>query len=234
MAAAMTDLAAPVAAAALERHYAEVRSYHKERVSFAIRINKFMAAVALISMAANLALSCALVFTLPLKRLVALPILVHDADGTMDVAVSMADMPVSMRQAVIQEAIWKYVRYREGYNFADAKYAYDLVSLMSAPNVLTGYQNWFLAKSNPDSVQVKIGKKGQINIEQIGMSWVRERVALVRYWRVVQMYGGERAEKTSWTATVEIDLTTKLGAAARIVDPGGVRVISYQSAKDST
>jgi type IV secretion system protein VirB8 len=235
--ATMTDIAVgqalPVAATDLHASYAQVRSFQNERVRSVVRINKLMATVAVIALAADLALAAALAFTLPLQRVVALPILVHDADGTMDTAVSMSDMPVSMRQAVIQEAVWKYVRYREGYNFADAKYAYDLVSLMSAPNVLSEYQHSFLGKYNPDSVQIKVGKKGQINIEQIGISWVRERVALVRYWRITQMYG-ERPEKSSWTATVEIDFVTKITASTRMVDPGGVRVISYQSAKDST
>ncbi len=223
----------PVPGSALEEHYARVVEREDRRIRGVVRVNKIWATVAVVALTADLALAGALAFALPLQRIVALPILVHDSDGTMDTAVSMADMPVSMRQAVIQEAVWKYVRYREGYNFADAKYAYDLVSLMSAPNVLDEYQNWFLGKYNPESVQLKIGKKGQINIEQIGISWVRERVALVRYWRITQMYG-ERPEKSSWTATVEIDLPNKVSASTRIVDPGGVRVISYQSAKDST
>jgi type IV secretion system protein VirB8 len=128
-------------------------------------------------------------------------------------------------------AIWQYVRDREAYSYPDAAYCYAVVTAMSSPAVMDAYQKWFLP-SNPESPQLKVGKRGQVNIEKIGISFVRSQVALVRYWRTLDMYG-EKPVRTSWSATLGFDLIAKMSASARLVDPGGLKVTSYQSAEDS-
>ncbi len=230
----MTDAAQwpalPVRSAELEAHFAEVRSFQAERARAAVRNNRLAWGIAGCALLANLGLGWTVATTFPLVRIAPVYLWVR-ADGTVDSAVSMSDLPATQSQAVVMAAIWQYVRDREAYSYADAAYRYSVVTAMSSPAVMDGYQKWFLP-SNPESPQLKVGKRGQVNIEKIGISFVRPQVALVRYWRTLDMYG-EKPVRTSWSATLGFDLVAKMSASARLTDPGGLKVTSYQSAEDS-
>ena len=128
-------------------------------------------------------------------------------------------------------AIWQYVRDREGYDFADARYRYDVVSMMSAADVRAAYQQWFLP-GNSSSPQNAVGRKGQVDVRMINMSFVRPQVALVRYQRTVLMYG-EAPDTTTWTSTVAFERVDDLPVGARLSDPGGIVVTNYQNSEDS-
>ncbi|MGA8756462.1 MAG: VirB8/TrbF family protein, partial [Stellaceae bacterium] len=56
------------------------------------------------------------------------------------------------------------VRDRESYNWADAPSRYQFVSAMSSPQVRDTYQRWFLQEFNPQTPQIVIGQKGQIDV----------------------------------------------------------------------
>jgi type IV secretion system protein VirB8 len=230
MTAATQWQALPVRSGELEAHYAEVRSYQADRARTARRSNRLAWGVAGCALLANLGLAWTVATTFPLVRIAPVYLWVR-ADGTVDSAVSMSDLPATQSQAVVMAAIWQYVRDREAYSYADAAYRYAVVTAMSSAMVMDGYQKWFLP-SNPESPQLKVGKRGQVNIEKIGISFVRPQVALVRYWRTLDMYG-EKPVRTSWSATVGFDLIAKMSASARLTDPGGLKVTSYQSSEDS-
>ena len=195
----LRGLASPVDASRLGDYYREVESFQRERARGARRSARLAWSLAGISLLTNVALGFAVAAMLPLERLVPVYLWVRH-DGTVDSASEISDLPATQAVAVIRAAVWQYVRDRESYAYADARYRYDVVSLMSAPDVRDAFQRWFLS-ANPASPQNTIGKRGQIDAAMIGMSFVRPRVVLVRYAKKVLMYGGT-PQKTTWTATV--------------------------------
>ena len=222
--------APPVDAAHLADYFREVESFQAQRARSAKRSARAAIAVAALLLFANVALAFAVASMLPLERLVPLPMWVH-ADGTVDVLPKMSDLPPTQSLAVTRAAIWQYVRDRQGYDFADARYRYEVVSMMSAPDVRDAYQQWFLP-GNRASPQNTVGRKGQIDLRLVNMSFVRPQVALVRYERRLLMYG-EAAETTTWTATVGFARVGSLPAQNRLADPGGIIVTNYQDSEDS-
>lgn len=222
--------ALPINSARLAEYFREVESFQKARARGAQRSARLAWSLAGIALLTNVALGIAISSMLPLERLVPLYLWVRP-DGTVDSASAISDLPATRSAAVIRAALWQYVRDRESYDFADARYRYDLVSLMSMPNVRDTYQHWFLS-ANSASPQNTIGRRGQVSAAMITMSFVRRHVALVRYRRTVLMYGGS-STTTTWTATVEFERVDKLPAADRLIDPGGIVVTNYQNSEDS-
>jgi len=222
--------APPVDAAHIADYFREVESFQAQRTRGARRTARAAIAVAALSLLANVALAFAVASMLPLERLVPLPMWVH-ADGTVDVLPKMSDLPPTQGLAVTRAAIWQYVRDRQGYDFADARYRYDVVSMMSAADVRDAYQQWFLPGDRA-SPQNTVGRRGQIDLRLVNMSFVRPQVALVRYERRLLMYG-EAPETTTWTATVGFARVGSLPAEDRLADPGGIIVTNYQDSEDS-
>jgi type IV secretion system protein VirB8 len=233
--AAMNDIPAnwralPIRAPALEAHYAEVRSYQAERAARANRRTRLWGTLFAASMTANVALASAVAILVPNQRLVPMPLILQ-SDGTWDTAASISSLPATQEEAVIRAAIWRYVWARESYSWPTAGYYYDLVTLMSAPATRDIYQAWFLPR-NKASPQLMVGKKGQIDVAKISMSFVRPQMALIRFRRVLQYYG-QSPEQTTWTATVEFGLEQRMTMRARDMDPGGILVTRYSSSQDS-
>ncbi|GBQ29209.1 type IV secretion system protein VirB8 (plasmid) [Komagataeibacter nataicola] len=219
----------PVPNEKLAEHYEQVETFQKARVRSVVRINKFLLAGLAVSMIANMGLAWSIGALLPLEKLVPMPLWVRP-DGTVDSEISMSRLPKTMDEAVINSAVWQYVRLREGYTYATAQYAYDTVSLMSSDQVRDQYQSWFNFP-NPKSPQVTVGKKGQIDVEEVSLAPIGNSVIQVRFRRTVSM-DGQRPQVTTWTATVQILRLTDLPAKARLNNPGGVIVTSYQSSED--
>lgn len=225
-------MATPVDTERLASYYRDVESFQTAKARGARRWGRVAWSIAGISLLANLALAFAVASMLPLERLVPIYLWLQP-DGTVHSTTQLSNLPPTQSRAVLRAAIWQYVRDRQSYDFADAKYRYDVVSLMSAPNVMDEYQRAFLNTSpGSTSPQIREGRKGQVNVSLVNMSFVRRQVALVRYRRTVLMYGSDPVT-TTWTATVEFRLASKLPLGARLADPGGLIVTNYQNSEDT-
>ena len=220
----------PVERAALTEHYREVESFQRARARAAQRTSKVLGAVAGASILANVGLAWGLASVLPLTKLVPIYLWVRP-DGTVDSSVTLSRLPPTQSAAVIDAALWEYVRLYEGYSYGSARYGYDAVSRMSNDVVRASYQRWF-NYPNPASPQVTVGQKGQIDIEHIGSAKIGPNVEQIRYRRIVSIQGQNPAV-TTWTATLQYQLASDLPAATRLLNPGGVIVTSYQAAEDS-
>lgn len=227
----MTDkqFVPPVPNEKMAEYYEQVETFQKMRARSVVRINKFLLAGLAVSMLANMGLAWSIGALLPLEKLVPMPLWVRP-DGTVDSEISMSRLPKTMDEAVVNAAVWQYVRLREGYTYATAQYAYDTVSLMSSDQVRDQYQSWFNFP-NPKSPQMTVGKKGQIDVEEVSLAPIGNSVIQVRFRRIMSM-DGQRPQVTTWTATVQILRITDLPAKARLNNPGGVIVTSYQSSED--
>jgi type IV secretion system protein VirB8 len=96
--------------------------------------------------------------------------------------------------------------------------------------VREAYQQWF-NYPNPQSPQVTIGQKGQIDIEHIGSARIAEHVEQIRFRRVAT-YTGQPPVITTWTATLQYQIAVALPADRRLANPGGVIVTAYQAGQD--
>ncbi|BAK85231.1 secretion system type IV VirB8 [Gluconobacter thailandicus F149-1 = NBRC 100600] len=227
----MTDqkFVPPVPKEKMAEYYEQVENFQKSRARAVVKINKYLTIGLGISLLANVGLAWSVASLLPLEKLVPMPLWVRP-DGTVDSEISMSRLPKTMDEAVVNAAVWQYVRLREGYTYATARYAYDTVSLMSNEQVREQYQSWFNFP-NPKSPQVTVGKRGQIDAERLSLAPIGNNVIQVRFRRIVSMEGA-RPQTTTWTATVQIQRVTDLPASARLANPGGVIVTSYQSSED--
>jgi type IV secretion system protein VirB8 len=215
--------------AALSEHYKDVESFQRGRARAAQRISKVFGAIAAASLLANVGQSWTIASLLPLTKLVPIYLWVR-ADGSVDSSVTLSRLPPTQGAAVIDAALWEYVRLYEGYSFDSARYGYDVVSHMSSDTVRMEYQKWF-NYPNPSSPQVTVGQKGQIDIEHIGSAKIAPNVEQIRYRRIVTIMG-QNPVVTTWTATLQYQTVSTLPTASRLTNPGGVIVTSYQAAED--
>ncbi len=217
--------------AALEAHYKDVGSFQEAKARSARRLTIYALVAAGMLGIANIGLAWAVASMLPLTKLVPVYLLVRK-DGTIDSSVSLSTLPPSEDKAVIQAALWQYVRLREGYSYDTAQYGYDVISGMSSPTVRQNYQSWF-NYPNPVSPQVTVGKNGNITISPISVAMLSAHVAQVRFSRTVQI-GTNQPATTTWTATLEFQQVDVLNGKQRLANPAGVIVTNYQSSEDST
>ena len=214
----------------LAEHFKEVLSFHSHREKTRKRLSRVMMVVTGIALLGNLAQAWTVATLVPLARIVPVYFWVR-SDGTIDSSVRTSQLPPTQSKAVINAALWQYVRLREGYTYDTAQYAYDVVSSFSAPNVAEQYQNWF-NYPNPESPQVAVGKHGTVAISHISSFDIGPSLQQIRFKRTITIEG-RTPIVTTMTATIGYATAGKLPAKARLTNPGGVLVTSYQSSEDS-
>jgi type IV secretion system protein VirB8 len=214
----------------LAEHFKEVRSFHAYREQTRKSLSRVMMAITGIALLGNLAQACTIATLVPLARIVPVYFWVRQ-DGTIDSSVSTSQLPPTQSQAVVNAALWQYVRLREGYTYNTAQYAYDVVSAFGTSSVTERYQKWF-NYPNPESPQVTIANRGTVTISHISSFDIGPSIQQIRFERVVTIEG-HAPIVTTMTATIGYAMAGKLPANARLDDPGGVLVTSYQSSEDS-
>lgn len=222
----------PERSAELEAYYKAGLSFQADRARLIRSRSRLLAILLAATTTVVVALAVSIAWLVPSQRLVPM-LLVIQPDGTVDSYASITNLPATQEQAVIRAALWKYVRDRESYNFADAPGRYAFVSAISAPPVRDAYQRWFLPQFNKMTPQATVGDKGQIDVEKISMVFPSPTIVIVRFRRSLEFYG-EKPTVTTWTATAEFEVSTRLPGAARDEgDPGGIVVVRYTSGEDS-
>ena len=214
----------------LVSHYKEVEAFQAARVRSIKRISKAMAAVTVVAMLGNLALGWTIAGMMPLTRIVPVYLWVRP-DGTVDDSVALSRLPPTQSRAVINAALWEYLRLREGYSYDTAQYGYDVVSAFSSPSVRDQYQQFF-NYPNPESPQVIIGKRGSIAVAHISSSDIAPGVQQIRFTRIISV-DGRASLSTTWTATIGYATVSHMPAARRLINPGGLVITSYQASEDS-
>ena len=223
-------LAVPIDRDRLAEHYREVESFQRARARTALRISRVLMVVAGTAILGNLAQAWTIAAMMPLTRIVPVYLWVR-ADGTVDSSVAMSRLPATQSAAVIDAALWEYVRLREGFSYDTAQYGYDVVSEMSAPTVRGTYQSYF-NYPNPTSPLITVGKRGTVGVEHISSANLTANLQQIRYRRLLTVTG-QAPVTTTWTATVQFTTISAMPVALRLRNPGGVVITSYQASEDS-
>jgi type IV secretion system protein VirB8 len=211
----------------LTEQYMKVRSLARRELHWALRSRQALITGLGISLLVNGAQGWTLAAVMPTVRLV--PVMVNArADGTVAAEPIMSMMPTDVQSAVIRATLWTYVEQREGYSPDTAAMRSRIVRELSDREVGQAYADWY-NYPNPDSPQVKFGKKGIVTIEQDTADFLSSdpSVYQVNYWRTVAV-PGESARRTHWTAFVHFELVEAIPLNERVsINPGAVKVIAY-------
>jgi type IV secretion system protein VirB8 len=171
----------------------------------------------------------ALYHVIPLVRVV--PVFVPvQSDGTLgsvisvDPAVTVAGLKNS--PAAISAALWQYVRLRESYNWAEANYAWDVVSAMSTIDVRKQFQDWYIY-TNKASPQAVYGFKDAVKV-----SWAESRADgdrfSVTFWRQLFSDGSPSGQPQQWTCNLAFTTDYSPPIRDRLTyNPAGLAVTSY-------
>lgn len=223
--------ATPVDKATLAKHFTEVETFPVERTRLENRSRRAAWIMTGVTSTIALASTISVLMMVPLQRQVPIPILIHE-DGSTNIAWSWRDVMADSRVAVVTSALWFYVQSRESYNWVDARRNYDAVGAMSNETTRAVYERWFLP-SNPDSPQLKVGRKGSISLQPDGSVLSRDsQVARIFFWKIVHMDGIEPV-KTHWTVTLDYQINESVSASSRLFNPLGIFVTSYSARQDT-
>jgi type IV secretion system protein VirB8 len=209
----------------MERYYSDVLSFQASRARAARRGSRAAWTFGTVMLAINGALAFGLMSVLPVVRLVPVFIYPH-ADGTVDSSVSLSQLPISQQDAVVQSELWQYTMLREGYTSDTANYAYNVVSAMSASSVRAQYQAWF-NYPNPESPQVRLGKRGTITVERVSGSYIAGDVYRIEFRKTIT-FEDAKPVTSRWITTLHFTRTDTVPATQRVqFNPAGVIVTAY-------
>lgn len=166
----------------------------------------------------------------PLKEVVPFVIRVDNATGVPEVMTSLSDGKETYEEAVTRYFLARYVRVREGYNYAERENIFREVSLLSAPNVSENFSEFFNA-SNPKSPQYLYGKDTKATIQIRSIAFLSENLAQVRFARIENNEREDITTRTLWVSTIdfEFDGEAQISTEDRVINPLGFIVKSYRA-----
>lgn len=214
----------------LADHYKDVASFQSRRAKMQKQLSRAAYIIAGVALVANFAQAFTIAGMLPLSRVVPVYLWVR-SDGTIDSSSSMSQLPPTQSKAVIDAALWQYVRSREGYSSDVAKENYDIVTEYSSPIVGEQYQKFFNFP-NKESPQVTLGKRGTMTVQHISSADIAPAVQQIRFTRTT-VFDGSAPVVSTMTATIGYATVRSVPQGVRLMNPGGVLVTSYQATEDS-
>lgn len=179
--------------------------------------------LAIVSVAAVAALS-------PYKEVVPFVIRVDNATGVPEVMTSLSDGEETYDEAVSRYFLARYVRVREGYNYAERENIYHEIALLSSPEVSNQFAEFFNA-TNLKSPQYVYGKDTRATVQIRSLSFLGENLAQVRFSRIERNEREDITTRTLWVATIEFEFDSKaeISTEDRFINPLGFLVKNYRA-----
>lgn len=135
----------------------------------------------------------------------------------------------------VQNKFWTetYISKREGFLKAMAEENYKAVGLMSCGSERKRYLEWFSPKNTQSPLNV-YGDAAKAEIAIVSTTFIKPKLALTRYKRLVRRPGVDKPETTYWAATVGFDYAGgAMKEADRRVNPLGYQVCEYRIDPDA-
>lgn len=179
----------------------------------------------------------ALMIAMPLKTTELRVIAVDSQTGMSKELTSVESRTLSENHALSEFFVSRYISLRMGYNYMSLQNDYDAVQLYSGPQVKNDYLTEWASSNSPD---VLYGQNRLINGDTVSVSIQPGtddyRVAQVRVKvteRNLQQLGSEpETGYANVTLTYAFNPKAKMGAAERLANPLGFKVMSWHVAKE--
>lgn len=217
------------------------KHWYQDKYQHVLVQRNVLAFIALIALLAALAAVFAVARLAPLKSVEPYLLQIDEKSG-----ITQKVDPISRDQYAGNEAVDRYflstyLRVRESYNFSVLRYNYNVVRLMSTPNVYYAFRKTVDA-SNEKSLAATLGALGQRDV----------RVRSINYIQNPPLPGGRQEEKTptkimqarittvdmmpnaadivqQWVVTINFEYASlNLNEEEQLLNPLGFTVTSYQ------
>lgn len=213
-------------------YFKQVSSYEGDRLKWAYRMTGIAWTVAIGAGIVAGAACFAVAGLTPLKTTETVVLRVDNATGMTDRLYDVPGGEMSASEAEQRHWLWQYLLHRQGYSFAEAQRNFDVVNLMSTPDVQRLYSDWFKG-SNPQSPQVILGHNGQAALSWVSTSFIGPKLAQVRYV-LSERKGDLLLPKKNMVATIGFDFSRgPIGGSAININPRGFLVTSFRADQEN-
>ena len=167
---------------------------------------------------------------LPLKRVDGFLVREDKATGAIEVVGSIDNHSISYDEARDKYWLKEYVLAREGYEWQTLQRDYDLVGMLSSPNIGAAYAKLYEGENSLDQ---KYGAQVSARVHIVSVVPNGKGTATVRFSRTVKRNddpSGGSATTTHWIATIGYEYlgTKRMSSSARLSNPFGFQVMSYR------
>lgn len=211
----------------MKAYFDDSRSWDQDRIRGALRSARIAWGVAGAASVLAIASVFAVAALTPLKTVAPYVIRVNQTTGAVDVQTALTQKPMQYDEAVTKFFLAQYVRARESWLPAAAEENFRSVTILSQPGE---QQRWgrYYSSNNPDSPQVAWGKKVVVQARVRNIAFINDRVANIRFTRLVQTETDTQA--SDWIATVTFAYTNApMAEGDRYRNPLGFQVANYRS-----
>lgn len=217
------------------------KHWYQDKYQHVLVQRNVLALVAICALAAALIAVLAVARLAPLKSVEPYLLQIDEKSG-----ITQKVEPVTRQQYAANDAVDRYftslyLRVREGYNFSILRYNYNIVRLMSTPEVYNGFRRAVDA-TNPQSLAATLGAQGHRDV----------RIRSISYIQNPPLPGGRAQEKTptkimqarittvdmipnaadvvqQWVVTINFEYASlNLNEEEQLLNPLGYTVTSYQ------
>jgi len=170
-----------------------------------------------------------IVVMLPLKRVDGFLVREDKTSGAIEIVGSIDNQSITFDEARDQYWLKEYVLARENYDWATLQKDYNLVGLLSNPNVGASYAGLF---QGDNALDKKYGAQVQARVHIISVVPNGRGTATVRFTRTVKRVDDPTngGTTTNWIATFGYEYlgTKRMSSSARLANPFGFQVTSYR------
>lgn len=212
----------------LKAYFEEARRWDEDRLGSAVRSRRLAWIIASAAMALAGAAVVAVASLAPLKTIEPIVVRVDKTTGAVEVVTTLDDaISVGRDEAVTKYFLGQYVRARESYLAASAAEDFRQVAILSSTSEQRRWADLYRG-ANPLSPQIRYGPDGAAEAQIRAISFINDRVANIRFRRVVRQAQAQTTE--DWIATVAFAYTTApMAEADRLRNPLGFQVTSYRA-----
>lgn len=210
----------------LASYFRQVASYEGDSLRAAIRSKRLAWTVSLVASCVAGAACLAVAGLTPLKSVVPIVFRVDNATGIVDRVYDVRGGEMAASEAEKRYFLWQYIRYRQGYTYAEAQQNFDAVNLLSTPDMQQQYAEWFRG-SNPNSPQVLLGRNGIATVSWVSTAFLGPKLAQVRFVQQ-ERKGDQLFTPKRMVATIGFDFAHGAVTGSSInVNPDGFLVTSF-------
>jgi len=221
----------------------EKKNWYNDRYQFVVVQRNILSLITLLSLVCSIAATFSISQLVPLKSVEPFVIQVDQKSGIAQVVDPLRAKELTANESINQYFMVEYIRARESYLGSQDRnyYNYNLVRVLSDPNVFAKYQHEIIL-SNPDSPGSRLGSAGSRDVKVSSIKFLDKkplpageeaRRYLVRAL-VIEKSGGALPKNMQKLILIEFKYTElELSIEDRYLNPIGFRVLSYKIDDDN-